>query len=215
MKLYTCYSPSHKVLYENFFLKTVPKEEFDIISYEIPQECPSASFYQCGWEQTCFQKVKIFLKICKENIGNTFVFSDVDVQFFGNIKDVLLDELGEFDIACQNDTGNTYCSGFFICRANQNTLKMFESMVEKYDTEDQKTLNQNIHLVKSKFLSNKFFTIGNLIHNSWKPSLFFPLIPTSILMHHANFTIGIENKIKLLNAVREQLGYETISTRNN
>jgi hypothetical protein len=122
MKIYTIYSPTHKTLYENYFKKTLP-EEFDLFYTEIPQECPSGEFYKNGWSETCFKKVEYFIQICEENMGSKFVFSDVDVQFFGNIKDVLLEELEDYDIACQSDNG-TYCAGFFICNANEKTLNM-------------------------------------------------------------------------------------------
>lgn len=202
MKLYTIYTPSHKILYDNYFKKTLPNE-FELISMEIPQYCPTGSFYKDGWSETCFEKVKFFIKACEENRNEIFIFSDVDVQFFGEIKKTLIEELGDFDIACQNDTGMYYCSGFFICRSNDRTMKMFKSMMDNYNKEDQTSLNENIHLCKSKFLSSKFFTIAHITHNVWKGE--DVEIPKYILMHHANWTEGIENKIKLLNMVKNKM----------
>ena len=75
-------------------------------------------------------------------------------------------------------------------------------MKKNYSLEDQTTLNKHIHMVKSKFLSNKFFTIGQLIH-VWRGQDFE--IPYSILMHHANWTEGIDNKIRLLDKVKEKV----------
>lgn len=199
MKLYTIYTPSHRYFYDNYFIKTLP-DEFELISTEIPQECESGHFYKEGWDKTCYKKVEFFLKACEENMGDIFVYSDVDVQFFGKIKGVLIKELGHFDIACQNDTETHYCSGFFICKANKKTLNMFRAMKENYDTEDQKTLNTHIHMCNSKFLSNKFFTIGHLKNSVWNGQDFE--IPYKILVHHADYTEGVENKIKLLNLVR-------------
>jgi len=201
MKLYTIYTESHKYMYENYFIKTLPNE-FEVITTEIPQECPTGEFYQEGWDKTCYRKVELFHKVCEQNMGELFVFSDVDIQFFGKIKQTLIDELGDFDIACQNDTGNYYCSGFFICRANEKTLHMFSEMLKNYHLEDQTTLNKHIHLVKSKFLSNKFFTIGHLLNTVWSGQEFN--LTNNILMHHSNWVSGIDNKIKLMDIVRDK-----------
>lgn len=201
MKLYTIYTESHKEMYKNYFLKTLPNE-FEVIANEIPQECPTGEFYESGWDKTCYRKIELYLKAAEENIGEAFVFSDVDIQFFGKIKDTLLEELGDFDIACQNDTGPYYCSGFFICRGNERTINMFREMLKNYDKEDQTTLNNHIHLSKSKFLSHKFFTIGHLLNTAWDGQEFE--LQSEMLMHHSNWVVGIENKIKLMDIVREK-----------
>lgn len=202
MNLYTIYSPSHKTMYEDFFLKTIPNE-FDVISKEIDQDCPTGEFYQEGWDKTCYSKVELFIQACEENLGKHFVYSDVDVQFFGDIKETLLQEIGDFDIACQNDTGHYYCSGFFICHANERTLNLFNEMKKNYVKEDQTTLNNNIHLVKSKFLSHKFFTVGHSLGAPWIGQNF--QIPKDVLVHHANYTVGINNKVNLMKIVREAI----------
>lgn len=201
MKLYTIYTESHREMYEKYFLKTLP-DEFEVISQEIPQECPTGEFYQEGWDKTCSRKVDLFLKACEDNMGGMFVFSDVDIQFFGKIKDVLIEELGDYDIACQNDTAIYYCSGFFICRANERTLRMFREMRKNYDREDQTTLNNHIRMVKSKFLSYKFFTIGHLLNAPWNGQEFD--LKYDILMHHANWVSGIGNKERIMDIVREK-----------
>ncbi len=170
---------------------------------EIPQECPTGEFYKEGWDKTCYRKVELYEKACVENQGELFAFSDVDIQFFGNVKETMIEELGDYDIACQNDTGHYYCSGFFICRGNERTLNMFSKMKKNYESEDQTTLNRHIHMVKSKFLSRKFFTIGHLTYSVWKGTDFN--IPYPILIHHSNWVEGIENKIKLLDIVRKKV----------
>jgi hypothetical protein len=208
MKLYTIYSPSHEKLYVNYFLQSAPIE-FQIKTLKIDQECPSGEFYTNGWSKTCFRKIKYFEQACLESQGELFVFSDVDIQFFGNIKDILIQELGDKDIACQDDSGNIVnpnhrcCSGFFVCRGNKKTLNMFRQMRENYFLEDQTTLNNYIHLVDAKLLSKKFFNIGHLINKVWEGEDF--TIPYPVLVHHANWTKGIHNKIKLLDIVKQKI----------
>jgi hypothetical protein len=202
MKLYVIFTPSHRNLYENYFLKTLPND-FELVPLEIPQECPTGEFYKEGWDKTCYRKVEIYEKACEENQGKLFAFSDVDVQFFGNIKETMIEELGDYDIACQNDTGLYYCSGFFICNANERTLNMFNMMKKNYNKEDQTSLNEQIHLVRSKFLSRRFFTVAHSTNSVWTGQDFY--VPSDILMHHANWTAGIDNKIRLLDLVRKKV----------
>lgn len=200
MNLYSIFTPSHRDMYENYFLTSIP-DEFKLHVKEIPQECPTGSFYQAGWDKTCFRKVEFFEEICKENFGDMFIFSDVDIQFFGNFKNEMIEELGDCDIACQDDI-TTFSSGFFICKCNDTTLKMFQNMKEFYNREDQTSLNDQIHITKHKFLSKRFFTFGHIVPRPWNGEDFD--IPDDILVHHANWVAGIDNKIKILDLVREK-----------
>jgi hypothetical protein len=134
-------------------------------------------------------------------MGNIFIFSDADVQFFADPVERLLLELGDADIACQDDI-NQLCSGFFICRANDRTLAMFNSMRHNYDLEDQATLNAHISMVKSVRLSHAFFNVAHSIGTVWNGQDFD--IPEDILVHHANWVVGVENKVKLLDLVRSK-----------
>lgn len=199
MKIYTYYTDSHKGLFDEWFSKTVTDLEINATVGE--QECKSGSYYQDGWKKTTMKKVDVFIKAVKENMNDIFVFSDVDIQFFGPIKEQLINELGEADIAIQNDYKGGLCSGFFVCRGNERTLRMFETMKqnESQYLEDQYALNMNLHLCNVKVLSERFWTFG-AYGTQWKGQNFD--IPDNLLMHHSNWTEGIENKIKLLEIVR-------------
>ena len=202
MNLYSVFTPSHREMYEKYFLPSLP-DEFVVHAKEIPQECPTGSFYQEGWDRTCYRKVEHFIEICKENFGDMFIFSDVDIQFFGKFKDVMIEELGDCDIACQDDY-STFSSGFFICKCNDTTLEMFENMKKFYNKEDQTSLNDQIHICKHKFLPRgKFFTFGHIVPRPWQGEDFD--VPEDILVHHANWVAGIDNKIKILDLVKEKV----------
>lgn len=208
MKIYTIHSDSHNKLYQDFFLPTLPKD-LELNTSLIPQECNTANFKEKGWSQTCYRKTDLFLQACDENPNDIFIFSDVDIQFFSpNIVDILLEELQDYDIACQYDTGYLpYCSGFFISRVNNRTIDLFSTINKRYIEEDQTSLNIYINKCKAKFLSNRFYTIAQSTRTVWTGQDFN--IPNNILMHHANWVIGIQNKISLLKLVREK--YEFLS----
>ena len=69
------------------------------IDRKYEQVCPTGEFRTSGWHQTTTYKLEYIIKIIKENYNNIIVFADPDIQFFGNIKEQLLIELGEYDIA--------------------------------------------------------------------------------------------------------------------
>jgi hypothetical protein len=68
---------------------------------------------------------------------------------------------------------------------------------------DQAALNENLSMVKYLSLSHKFYTTAQTTHMLWDNNYNIN-IPTDILVHHANWTHGVSNKIKLLNFVREK-----------
>ena len=201
MKVYTYFTESHKYMFDNYFKKSLIDLEIKDTFGE--QDCLSGSYYQDGWKNTTMKKVDVFIKACEENQGDVFVYSDVDIQFFGPIKEALIEELGDFDIAIQNDYLGGMCSGFFVCRGNERTLKMFQNMKnnESQYLEDQHALNMNLNFVRFKPLSHRFWTFG-IYKTQWKNQNFD--IPQDILMHHANWTEGIQNKTTLLNFVRQK-----------
>lgn len=214
MKIYTYYTDSHSILFSNWFEKTIT--DLEIVAIKGEQECPTGGYYSNGWKTTTMRKVDVFIKAVKENMNDIFIFSDVDIQFFGSIKEVLINELGDSDIAIQNDYNGGLCSGFFICRGNERTLNMFENMKrnESQYLEDQHALNMNLKYCNVKVLSNRFWTFGS--HGTqWKGQNFD--IPDNILMHHSNWVEGVDNKIKLLEYVRFKynLKQDVIKNKDN
>ena len=138
-------------------------------------------------------------------------------QFFKPFVKCMIEELEDYDIACQNDVfpygdRNTYCAGLFICNANENSLNFFKTIydsmikVHKYDKSynDQTALNGYLHNIKHKLLSSKFYTIAQTTGCLWNNKIDINDIPSDILLHHANWTHGIENKIKLLEFIKSK-----------
>jgi len=199
MNIYSLYTPSHKILYENYFLKTLSKDFTPHILEYQQQDCPTASYYSTGWGKITAKKIEIFIQACLENFNDYFFYCDVDVQFFDiNLKDILLTEIGDNDIACQDDI-HSYNSGVFICKANSKTLSMFEKMKINFQGCDQKTLNRFLRMCKHKKLSRRFFTTGFVAGLSTNKKI---TIPSNIVLHHANWIVGVENKIKTLDMIR-------------
>ena len=149
------------------------------------------------------------------NDNETLIYADTDTQFFGNPEKQLLNELGDYDVAFQDDMYKNYCAGFFVCKKNERVIFLF-SEIEKLlrqslsANNDQDVLNNVIRKfdVKHKFLSHRFFTIGHITNKKlWNGE--FIEVPKDVLVHHANWMVGLENKIRLLDMVRNQLNQST------
>lgn len=205
MDIFTFYTPSHEVLLERYFLASLPDEYVPHI-FELPQDCSSGNYESDGWNTTMRKKVELMIEATKQCWGRPFVFSDCDVQFFGNSSQNLLDQLGTADIAAQNDGIGKLCAGFFIAQANTNNLDLYQAMIEYMDAEqcnDQIAMN---HCAKDMaYLNNSIFTIGMANqYKVWKGETDIG-IPNNIIIHHANWTVGVKNKIKLMDFVRNKM----------
>ena len=219
IKLYAIYTPSHAVLKDSYFLPSL-QDDFELIIEEVQQTCPSAEFMGKGWTDTTIKKVNLIIRAIEENWGEIFIFSDVDIQFFAPIKDLILSLLKDNDILMQkNCPDGVLCTGFFVCRGNEKTLQIWKDvkkiMEKRPSQSDQISFNQCIKRNSKKnpynitwdYLPDVFFGAGTLIAYpgySWNPGKRLP-IPTDIVMHHANWTKGVENKIAQLKYVKKQV----------
>lgn len=205
-RLITFYSDSHESLYHNYFLPTVKKiNEYDLISYKTKQ-VGNGSYYNENWKQATGEKIKILQQTINECWGDVFVFSDIDIIFFDQTKYFLLKQIKKVDAVFQRDNSEI-CTGFFMMKCNESTLNFIDSVLKNYDKyqEDQDAANQNKHLIKYKLLPDEIFNIGMVngcIRWCGETDL---NIPENILLFHANWTVGIENKIELFNFVIDKL----------
>jgi hypothetical protein len=211
-KLLTFYSESHKDLYDNYFYPSYLKhlsKNYTLIAEIIPQVCPTGEFASLGFDDAMFKKIELIIKNIDIDDQNILVFSDCDIQFFSD----LVFDLTNNEILFQEDY-NSKCAGFFVCKQTQNVLDFFNLVKTEFTKakngkiDDQYVFNNllttnNFKLSYGYLPSNKYWTVGNTMCGKvWNGEDI--LIPEGLIMHHANFTIGYENKIKLLKLVKEQ-----------
>lgn len=216
MKMYALYTPSHEQLKDQFFLPSIC-DDFDIIFEFAEQTCSSAKFMDEGWTDTTIRKVDLIIRAIQENWGSIFIFSDVDIQFFQPIQQKILALMEGKDMVIQKNSPNgVLCSGFFACRGNEKTLQLWQDvkkvMQKNKLNSDQNSLNRcikrksktNPYNVVWSYLPNTFFGGGTLTGHEWYPGMRLP-VPKGIMMHHANWTKGIKNKIAQLIYVRKMV----------
>jgi len=211
MKIYIFLAEAQKFMYENYFLSSLSK---DFEPHATIHTEPYVDFGVTPFGERTRSKLCFMAEACKENFGEIIVFADADVQFFDLMKKTLIEELGDFDIACQQGGIFTFfslCPGFFVCRCNHMTLKLFDNMKKFFRTDDQFSLNEQKWICKYKSLSpRKFFTIGHVLYlnnkagKRWEEGVGFT-IPDTILMHHASGVVGLKKKLKLLDIVKARV----------
>ena len=128
MRLYALYTPSHAVLKDTFFLPSI-QDDFEIIFEFAPQTSQTAVFMSEGWTATTMRKVDLIIRAIEENMGDVFIFSDVDIQFFAPIQECIEKLIEGKDIIMQrNNPEGVLCTGFFACRANEKTLLLWKDV---------------------------------------------------------------------------------------
>lgn len=205
MKIYTTYSNSHKVFLPWFNTIKEVEPELTPVYIEIDQKCETGEFASTNWNEATKQKITALLDIINSTDDEYFIFSDVDVQFFKPIWNLGIKALEHHDIVFQNDYYGAQCTGFFYCRNNKRTKQLFSEALKIHEQyrDDQTSIQAVLNFIpelKHALLPKEYFTYG-MFYNHWHGEREFKL-PANIVLHHANWVIGIEKKIELLKATR-------------
>lgn len=209
-KIYTFYTDTHKKLYTNYFLPSVP-DSFEVVVEHFPQECPSGNFHGDGWMNTMRRKVQYVIRAIEENMGGWFIHSDCDIQFFGDFYEDIKKNLQGMDIVAMDD--NMLCAGFFACRGSEKMLTMWNDIDDKLDAFANDQFAMNAALINTPGVCFKVlprFKYFNYMHTVGKDKVWNSGMPIdisrnqldSIMVHHANYTIGVQNKIEMMEMIK-------------
>ena len=234
MKLYAFYTPSHNELLEDWFLSSI-QDDFDVVIESKEQVSSSGSFMEEGWLETMKEKVRLILRASEENEGTLFIHSDVDIQFFKAVIPIITTLIEDYDMLIQKSLAHGYvCPGFFVARGGTRFTQLWTDILHDLNLQtekhDQNLLNEkllgahplqhffsklltgtiyipkNEYAVRWKYLPDTFYSPG-IDRN--RPGLWEPgeslEIPENIVLHHANWTRGVENKIAQLKYVQEHV----------
>jgi hypothetical protein len=105
--------------------------------------------------------------------------------------------------------GPALCAGFFFCRSNEATRALWQQVLQQVratearedDQSVARRLVRQIHGLRYGCLPPVFYGGGTMTGRLWNPGDKL-LLPRGLLMHHANFTLGVGNKIRQLDHVR-------------
>lgn len=211
MKIITFFSETHRVLHDDFFAKSVKKlSDKDLIleSHLVEQTCPSGDWCSDGWLKCMSDKLRIILSELESLDGSIVIYSDCDVIIIDSLIEDIESEMEGFDIKLQDD-GSQFCAGFFAFRKNEKVRAMIESAYSLCDEiDDQSAINRalpNFGLSYSTLDFSKYNNVRKQLGGCWQDGMDFNPDKNTI-MFHANFTVGVENKKKLLSLVLNKKG---------
>jgi hypothetical protein len=209
-KIYSCYSPTHRRLLEEHFLPSIPSG-FDVVLRRFDQVCASGDYKSEGWGEAMKNKIGLILEAI-DHESEPFIFSDVDVRFYDFGPEHLSREMSEEngnlpEIRFQNDNGGC-CSGFMFIKPCQRTKSLFQTVLEAIPrfNDDQDALNghalplllktESTKMIRTSLLPRRYWNIGP----NWDG-----LVPNDITIHHGNWVVGVDNKLKVMDDVLRKL----------
>lgn len=207
MRIYVCYTPSHRALLDQHFSPSLPADLCDVVLTKFLQRSQSGAYESPGFQATCLDKVDFIIEALRAET-EPFLFSDVDVRFYGPVCEDLLPLLGDADMAFQWDgPRGKECSGFMVLRPTIEVMQFWQNVrahMRETGAMDQDALHAMLEAsdlgLQTVVLPERYWTYGRG-DKVWEPGT--PVNPPAdLLVHHGNWTVGVENKLALLEAVR-------------
>lgn len=189
VKIYCCHTPAHKILFENIFKPSLPAG-FQLVTHEV-RLSGAGDFLSPEFLACIRRKVDLILESLEKNRGELLVWSDVDIEFYGDCVSDLAGLIGSSGHAIlfqreTRDLPDINC-GFFVCRAGTEVEDFFRAVVS--GLEDAPDLNEQAVI-------NRLLAAGHL-KGRWGYLPFRYYARTAgwppgrdLLLYHANETGG-------------------------
>ncbi|MFK7759256.1 MAG: hypothetical protein AB8C13_04840 [Phycisphaerales bacterium] len=241
VRMYTCFTESHKPMLDEYFLPSVP-DSFEVVVNQFDQECETGEYLSDGWVRAVSRKIEVIREAIEHTRSTEgpdyFVFSDCDIRFFTDLGPDIAHHMKTHDFIAMDD--DIYCTGFMGIRADDRAAFMWKwaaENIEKYGC-DQPTGNAFIkaHLramklgkliprvlqtpklrrhtdagpmrfgkfPRIKYFNHMHLGIGDAIWDGVVPIKITDAQFDSMLMLHANYTRGMENKVRLLEEIGQR-----------
>lgn len=226
MKVLACYSKSHIPFLSHHFLPTLPLNMHAELVH-IEQSCRTGVYTDPTWggmaARTLTIKGAVIAGECHEDGGYPIFVSDVDARFFDPLlaKDLEgLWEASEADLLMQDDGAGGLCSGSFLASPSPRLANIFHeaaALVPEFGGHDQPALGEALKRhpeIKVEKLPPRYWSHGASTGKLWEPGQPLPATPPADLaIHQANWCIGIENKLALLDAVAKLMELQRAAER--
>lgn len=191
MKIYSCFTPSHKELFDNYFAESLPSTL---------ENCPNfldiqgrGDFLSVEFLEAIKRKMRLIIDSIEDNRGSVIIWSDVDIVFLRDPTSSLQDMFAkdqDLDIAFQREhkTGKDVNAGFVAMRCNERVQASYERIVDVMNANpqwnEQAAMN---HLLSGDWRVNWDYLPLTFYARShgWPP-------PRNLILYHANCTQGAD-----------------------
>jgi hypothetical protein len=201
----TAHSDSHRAMYEKHFLPSFSKylaPHCELQTRVLPYY--AGSFGEDAFNKMGRESVGHTANILRQNIGRHIVVSGCDIRFYRDFMADIEDALQHAELVGMNDIYGPVCGELLAFVCSERIVALYDWIVtndHRFQNE-QWTLNAGIRElgINAAMMPDTFWTVGMQGTGVWKQG--DPVRPPKgISLHHANFTIGAENKMALLDAV--------------
>lgn len=208
------YTDSHKEMAEKYVISRAELAGFqreNVFWWQATQRCKTAKYGESGFVDSMLDKLVALQEI---PVGEKWLYVDADVILCRGLHDAVDEmELQRDQICCQWDDGQL-CLGVVLFQQTAFTrdwwrfLRYYASMMDMIDQSAMHRLLLDAKRVMVKFGALPFPAFGNWSHIRTDKKLWdgqdFDL-PDDIKLWHANFTLGLSNKYKMLSMVERKI----------
>lgn len=191
MKIYSCYTPSHKELFDNYFVGSLPST-LDSIPYFLDIQ-GRGDFLSVDFLEAIRRKMRLVIDSVEENLGSVIIWSDVDIVFMRDptpsIQDIFANDQA-VEIAFQREGKKTkdVNAGFIAMRCTERVKAFYEQVIDQMVANphwnEQAAIN---HLLSGDCPVTWDYLPGTFYARShgWPP-------PRNLVLYHANATRGAD-----------------------
>ncbi len=217
MTLYSHFTPSHRGLFEHFLGPSLRKhflcdKRNRLVVSEGDQITATGCFADEGFNRTTIHKVRLWIRATEENPHEPWIYSDPDICFYRPFARELRRYAERYDLAGQSDKSQYFeiCTGLFVAKSSGRLLEFFRAIEHLMSTTDihndqlafirvsREFPDLSLGLLPRAYWSLHWSTRGNV----WEPGMTIK-VPFFIRAHHANYTLGVGNKMRLLQEVKK------------
>jgi hypothetical protein len=198
MKIFAVCSRSFERLRDEWFLATLPADMEPIILECPVDSVPGFEFRSPAHLEALDFKLYAICDVIREHPGEVVCFSDLDVQFFGSFRNLILDAMENHDVAGMREWKDGGLNGgFYAIRCAPHVEALWEeaAAADKSDAylHDQDALNalleSDAHHVTHTLLPDTFWA-------SHRHLMFEEPEPPSVLVNHATGWMDKEAELR-------------------
>lgn len=216
LRLVSYYTPTHADMFSRFVRQRAWGFD-ERVFVECGQTCPTGSFKDDGWNDCMLDKLKVLVNLPADNQPTLYV--DADVALMPTLVEWCrwYAEHLEDDTVAFSDDVIQWCAGVMLFRTSRRVQSWWQTVADlsvAWDLPDQDAINHlrmqsasrkggrlpvKVSLLPRDVVCNWATVNAPTVPAAWDGEPF--TVPPTCLAWHANWTIGVERKVQMLERV--------------
>lgn len=209
MKIFCCFTPAHKILFDGYFSPSVP-DSLSVTPFAV-KIAGAGDFLSEEFLECIRRKMSLVIESIRENAGSTIVWSDVDIVFVRDpaedLKEIASASVADifFQAEFRGPESDEVNTGFILMRCSETVAVFFESvrdrMIAYPSKNEQAVINEMLRegprlpdgsAIRWEKLPSRYFAKTH----RWPP-------PADMVIYHANSTGGKNGVLKKIGQFRD------------